>query len=379
MEALTTWFQQWPPLVQLVAQIVFALALLAALQWALRVTFERVVSWLVRRSEAVFTLTPADRDARVRKAVDWPARLLALVIVMGLTRNLWTTGATADFIGKVVFSLTAIFLAYFAGRAITQLYLVPGRAFRTLGLTLDPAIAPLAQTVVWIIVVLFAVVAVLDRWGFDTAALLAGTGLLGLAVSLAAQDYAKNIFGFFVLVTERPFAIGDLVTIGAVTGTVEHIGWRSTSIRQQDQVLVIVPNGSMTTANIANAVRRAKRFLAIVVTVSYQEQPARVRTLMDAIAATMKARALVAPESVLVAVTQLSRDAIEITAQCDVLTIVAREYLAEQSAINLEVLRVVEDLAMGGAMPNPRLILREGPQAPQPASGAQADEATGHA
>lgn len=92
--------------------------------------------------------------------------------------------------------------------------------------------------------------------GMSIQTLLAGVGIAGLAVSLAAQDTLKNLFGSVMIFADQPFLIGDTVKVDAFEGVVEDIGFRSTRIRTPDGFLVSIPNAKVADAAITNLSRR---------------------------------------------------------------------------------------------------------------------------
>lgn len=86
--------------------------------------------------------------------------------------------------------------------------------------------------------------------------ILAGLGVGGLAVALAAQDTIKNFFGSLVIFADRPFQMGDSVNVDGTDGTVEEVGMRSTRLRTADGHLVTIPNGELANKTIRNVTRR---------------------------------------------------------------------------------------------------------------------------
>src|SRR5690606_15268118 len=100
--------------------------------------------------------------------------------------------------------------------------------------------------------------------GFDVGALIAGLGIGGLALALAAQDTVKNIFGGMMMFLDRPFRIGDTIIIDKYEGKVEYIGIRSTRIRLASGRLVIIPNAHFTDKAIENISIEPARRINIV-------------------------------------------------------------------------------------------------------------------
>ena len=107
------------------------------------------------------------------------------------------------------------------------------------------SIMPLTRRTLKVIAIFIAILATLSSWGYDTTALLAGLGVGGLAVALAAQKTIENLFGGIAVTTDKPVLVGDFCKYGDKVGVVEDIGLRSTRIRTLDRTVVTVPNGGL--------------------------------------------------------------------------------------------------------------------------------------
>ena len=110
----------------------------------------------------------------------------------------------------------------------------------------------LRKTLRVFLLVLFALFIAQNTFGANITTWLAGLGIAGLAVSLAAQDSVKNLFGSVSVLMDRPFSIGDRIVFGSFDGTVETIGFRSTKIRTISGTLVTVPNMKFTDGTVEN-------------------------------------------------------------------------------------------------------------------------------
>ena len=114
------------------------------------------------------------------------------------------------------------------------------------------------------------------RLGGDVTALLAGLGLSGLAVALAAQDLLKNLFGSITVLLDRPFRVGDWIKIGDVEGVVEEVGFRSTRVRTFYASLITLPNARLIDASVDNYGVRPFRRWSTRVQITYDTPPASV-------------------------------------------------------------------------------------------------------
>ncbi len=119
--------------------------------------------------------------------------------------------------------------------------------------TADNQIIPFMFEVFKIVFITIGVFVILGTvFNLNVGTLVAGLGIGGLAVALAAKETIENLLGSFTIFLDKPFSIGDLVKEGELTGTIEKIGFRSTRIRTLDQSLVTVPNKKMVDAELMN-------------------------------------------------------------------------------------------------------------------------------
>ncbi len=139
-------------------------------------------------------------------------------------------------------------------------------------------LASVLRSVGFIAIVVSASLMVLAELGADIAPLLAGAGILGLALGLGAQTLVRDLIGGFFILVEEQFHVGDVVTIGAVTGTVERMTLRATYLRDLDGSVHLVPNGEMRI--ISNLTRGWSRAV-VDVTVPSQSDTGRLVALLE--------------------------------------------------------------------------------------------------
>lgn len=165
-------------------------------------------------------------------------------IVEGVVRRvialLWVVAVAWFLVGLVALAEIGLRHVIARGDARVQNQVVPliGRALRIF------------------VAVVFALFVAENIFGADITAWLAGLGIAGLAVSLAAQDSVKNVFGSLTVLLDRPFAVGDRIVFDGVDGTVESIGLRSTKIRTGHGHLITMPNMKFTDGKVENISER---------------------------------------------------------------------------------------------------------------------------
>lgn len=120
------------------------------------------------------------------------------------------------------------------------------------------SVLPLGRQVLKLSLFLIAILGVLSVWGYNTTTILAGLGVGGLAVALAAQKTIENLFGGISVIGDRPVLVGDVCRFGERVGTVMHIGLRSTRIRTPDRTIISVPNAQFSSMELENISGRDK-------------------------------------------------------------------------------------------------------------------------
>ncbi len=149
---------------------------------------------------------------------------------------------------------------------------------------MDDMLVPFGRKVAKTLVTILGVVFIVDQFTQETPLkLLAGLGLGGLALALAAQDTLKNLFGSATVLADRPFGVGDWVQIGDVDGTVESVGFRSTRIRTFYNSQVVVPNSTLMNAVVDNYGARRYRRAMTMLSITYSTPPAKIDAFCEGI------------------------------------------------------------------------------------------------
>ena len=142
---------------------------------------------------------------------------------------------------------------------------------------LDDMLVPLIRKTLRVfLVVMFSLVVAQNVFGLNITGWLAGLGIAGLAISLAAQDSVKNLFGSITVLLDKPFAVGDRIIFNGVDGSVEEIGFRSTRIRTLTGHVVTVPNMKFIDSQVENVNMRQSVRRILDVTITYDTPPDKV-------------------------------------------------------------------------------------------------------
>lgn len=148
----------------------------------------------------------------------------------------------------------------------------------------DPAIIQmLAKLTQWVIIITGIVVG-LEQVNFNVTGFIAGLGIAGLTIGFALQDITRNFVAGIILMTRKPFKIGDAVRIGSHTGTVMNINTRDTVIKTLDGEVVIIPNISVFNSAIINQAELAQQRRTVKIGLGYAEDISRAsQVFLDAL------------------------------------------------------------------------------------------------
>ncbi|MBA3065057.1 mechanosensitive ion channel family protein [bacterium] len=135
------------------------------------------------------------------------------------------------------------------------------------------------KLVVWLAAFLFF----LDNMGIKISSVLAGLGIGGIAIALAAQAVLGDLFSYFSIFFDRPFGVGDFIIVGEYMGTVEYIGMKTTRIRSLGGEQVIFSNSDLTNSRVKNYKRMLQRRVVFKVGVTYQTPVEKLKIIPDII------------------------------------------------------------------------------------------------
>lgn len=234
----------------------------------------------------------------------------------------------------VVAKLVASFSAIVVGIGIVDSVLrVASQRATGLGRRADSIFFPILRNFVrfvWIVAVLVGFLSALD---VNVTGLLAGLGIGGLVLALAAKDSVENVFGSVTILFDMPFGIGDWVKIGDVNGVVEEINLRSTRIRTFSDSVITLPNSNLTKAAVENFGARRRRRVDMPFAVGHANNLDEVKAFCEDVRAWMEGNERFAPDSAYAYVTAVSDTAVTVTVQGYILTADYREELEVRQAL----------------------------------------------
>lgn len=253
------------------------LAVSGVVAWLLTLLFELLVRPLVVRTSARWDdllLQKLRRPVRMVLAIGIWGVTMPYVLITGQAERIVHHAARFGFLLGLFFCVwRCVDVAVQVIRESDWLKSHPAAA----------GIIPLGYRLAEITVAVAAVVTTLQEFGYPVTSLVAGLGIGGLAVALAAQKTVEHVFGGVMLSVDQPMRVGDQVRIEDLVGYVEHIGLRSTSFRTLDRSRVTIPNGKLADLKIECLEARDRMRLHVILGVTYDATADRLDALRGAL------------------------------------------------------------------------------------------------
>ena len=223
----------------------------------------------------------------------------------------------------------------------------------------NKTLCSLLDTTYKVLVIVLGVAAVAQEIGFPIGSIVAGAGLLGLTISLAAQESASNLFSGIVILLDKPFSVGDWITVGDVEGEVIDINFRSTRIRSLDRTVNVITNSKVCSSTVQNAALRTMRPYKFNLGVTYSTTRPKLEKLMADLQAMLDACPHTNPGTNMVQLVSFGDSSINILVSAYLTTNVYAEFLQMQNDLNLNVMDIMQADGVDFAFPSTSVYIEK--------------------
>ncbi len=225
--------------------------------------------------------------------------------------------------------------------------------------TLAKQFTPLIRSALRVTVLVIGGLAILQNVGINVSSLLAGVGIGGIAIALAAQDTIANVFGTLVMFSDKPFKIGDYIEFKGISGIVEYIGFRSTKIRTFDKSLITVPNKILTSELIENWSARPMRRIKFNIGVTYDSKAEYITNAVNDIKKHIIDNDLLDSNNFYVNFTEFQDSSLNIFISTFALTTDYAKYLEIAEKFNIEIMKIIEKNNLEFAFPSQSIYIEK--------------------
>ena len=323
---------------------------------------ELIGRFVLARVQKITERTTTELDDRIVVALERPIKAVPIVIGIFFATEYLTLRGTLDDIATALNRSLIVYVIFWAMfRMVDPLSFLLGKVETIF----TAAMVEWLIKAIKLLIALIGFATVLEIWGIQVAPIIAGFGLLGVAVALGAQDLFKNLIAGILILVERRFSKGDWISVdGVVEGTVESIGFRSTFIRRFDLAPVSVPNAQLSDVAVTNFSRMTHRRVYWMIGLEYRTTIDQLRQIRDEIETyILDSGEFVPPEEnvMIVRVDRFSDSSIDIMVYAYTKTKKWVEWMGIKEAFAYKVKEIVEAAGAGFAFPSQSIYLETMP------------------
>jgi MscS family membrane protein len=304
--------------------------------WGIAAAITKFAGALVRR-------TRTDVDDRVVALMVGPLRLIVAVIAFSAGKlTLGLTVPARDLLRGMENTLLIVAVAWIIMRFLDLVEeAVKDRLIRR-GQVSATSLLPPGRRTAKVIVIGIAAIAMLSNFGFNVTALVAGLGVGGIAIALAAQKSLENLFGGITLYADQPVRVGDFCRFGDKIGTVEDIGLRSTRVRTLDRTVVSIPNAEFSNLQLENFAKRDRVRYCPRIGLRYETTPEQIRYILVEIRKVLYAHPKVNPDPARIRFVGFGAYSLDLDIFAYVDVTDYSEFLEVAEDLNLRIMDIVE-------------------------------------
>ena len=315
-----------------------------------------LIRWII----TITSKTSFKYDTPIVQAIAKPIQ--SFIIIGGIHLAILTLIANKDFSWEAVHLLKTSYLIavgvlviWFLYRVVDILTIYLEELTTKKHKSFKPFI-PLIKKSLRIFVILLGALTILSTLEVNISSLLAGFGIGGIAIGLAAKDSLSNFFGSLSLLIDRPFNVGDWIIVGdKINGDVESIGFRSTTIRTWPKTLISIPNSVLANEVIDNWARMPKRRVKQTLGITYDTGPDKLEKILEEMRLIVQKDEGVHQEFILVQFLDFGPSSLDILVYYFTKPKAWKEYLHIRERINLKLMRCITE--NGGSIAFPTQTL----------------------
>lgn len=260
----------------------------------------------------------------------------------------------ASFQIAVIFSLTWTFLRLVDFFGLILMH----RASLTESKADDQLVSFIKESIKVIVMILAFFLVLGAVFKLNIASLIAGLGIGGLAIALAAKESLENLLGSFTIFLDKPFTVGDVIKVGSIEGTVEHIGFRSTRIRTGEKTYLTVPNKKMVDSELDNLSMRTQRRVKFDVSLVYETTTEQFKNILADIRAFIDNHPHIAASDNQVSLFNFGDSGINIGITYFVNTKDYDIYLNVREEVNFKIMEIIQKRGSDFAYPTTAVIMK---------------------
>jgi MscS family membrane protein len=240
--------------------------------------------------------------------------------------------------------------------------------------SLDSQLIRLGTRFVGLVLAIGLLLECANELGFPAYSVLAGLGIGGLAIALAARDSLANLLGSVLIMLEKPFRVGHVIRLTGTEGTVEEVGFRSTRIRTAENSLISIPNNTVVNASVENLSLRLRRRQRFLVQLTCDTPPAKMEAFARGVERLLTDHPATAKENIVVRFNDLGESSLNILVMFHLVADTFADELQAREEILYQIMASAKALKVEFAFPTRTLHVETMPAPPSPANSRRGKE-----
>lgn len=311
-----------------------------------------LITFALQHSSKIVTLADTEK---LSEAINPLGKIIFIFSVLQLSHLLDFGPKITALISQGLSIAISFMTVWFAHKVIQYISdYFSRRAAQTLT-KFDDILIPLLTKTAFVIIYILGALLVASSLNIDVTGIVAGLGIGGLAFAFAAKDTLANFFGSIMLVLDRPFDIGDIITAGDIEGIVTEVGFRSTRIRTFNDSLITISNGELMNRSIDNKGKRRFRRLVTNLGLEYDTAPVKIEAFCEGIRQLILSHKWTRKDNFHVYFTNFGPSSLDIQVVVYWKTEDYSRELSEKHRLMIDILRLADELGVSFAFPTQTL------------------------
>jgi MscS family membrane protein len=317
---------------------------------------------LIRVARPIVTRSATRVDNKLLAILPRPVRwTLMLTIIWALLPAIDITKRASAWLHPGLVAFAFVTLMFYAAAAAEAMAQAARERFQREGQGSGAGVVDVTMRMVRILLVVIAATGLLHIFGFNVTTIIAGLGIGGIAIALAAQKTIENLFGGLTLMADKPVRIGDYCRFGTQEGWVEDIGLRSTRVRTPFRTVISVPNSVFSSVELENLAARDRMRFFTTINLRYETTPDQMRHVLAGLRALFLSHPRVGRELLRIRFAKLGAASLDIEINAYIMTPDVDEFLAIREDLLLRVMEVVSAAGTGFAFPSQTIYMARDP------------------
>ncbi|HEY9169706.1 MAG TPA: mechanosensitive ion channel family protein [Lutibacter sp.] len=307
-------------------------------------------------------------DEEIKSSLKKLTRPVVLLILMAFVKNrLPSLVLHIDVYNSLILAINimvVVFWIYVFMKLVLVIMSIYAKYAESTVSKLDDQLVPVLRNFLMGLVIFLGILKLLTLFGVDPVTVIAGASIGGIAVALASQDTVKNFIGTIMIFVDKPFHIGDWIEAGVVIGTVETVGFRSTTVRAADTTIFQIPNSQLAEMVVNNKGLRSFRRYTTNLGIRYDTPPELIEAFVLGIRRIIELEPSTRTEQFNVEFVGFSDSSLSILLN---VYFVNLDWNSEQSSkhvLHMKILKLASNLGVGFAFPSSTLMIEQFPDKP---------------